>query len=160
MNRISPKATRVLSLALLLGVFAGALSGCTEESRARMEAERAAEQAKIEAKQKNPEIRVIGIYDGCEVKYVDRYYASDSFYLARCGNTSTTTTKVRVGKVTQNRAAILQEIDELDKQREKLKAEAQSLEKREAALAKLTPDEQAALGIEVDKKKAAPPAGH
>jgi hypothetical protein len=120
-----------------------------------MEARYAAEQAKIEQRQKNPEIKVIGVYDGCEVKYVDRYYAHESFYIARCGQTTTTTTSVRVGKVEQNRMAITQQLETVSAQHEKLKTELEALDKREAALAKLTPEERAAFGIADEKKKQA-----
>lgn len=136
--------------ALAVGMLA--LAGCSSKER---EAEYAAEQAKIERQQKNPEIKVIGVYDGCEVKYVDRYYSQDSFYIARCGQTTTTTSNVRVGKTQQNRMAITQQLETISAQREKLKTELEALDKREAALAKLTPEERAALGIEDDKKKQA-----
>lgn len=51
--------------------------------------------------------------------------------------------------------AITQQLETISAQREKLKTELEALDKREAALAKLTPEERAAIGIEDDKKKQA-----
>jgi hypothetical protein len=151
MQRNFKKFALPVTLAALAAGMLG-IAGCSNKD---MEARYAAEQAKIEQQQKNPEIKVIGVYDGCEVKYVDRYYAHDSFYIARCGQTTTTTTTVQVGKVQQNRMAITQQLETVSAQHEKLKSELEVLDKREAALAKLTPEERAALGIEDEKKKQA-----
>lgn len=40
---------------------------------------------------KQPVVENVGDIDGCAVKYVNRGRAIDSFYLARCGNTQTST---------------------------------------------------------------------
>lgn len=34
---------------------------------------------------------VVGTFDDCEVKFVNRYYRDSSFYLARCGQTAAST---------------------------------------------------------------------
>lgn len=94
-----------------------------------------------EKKKANPDITVIGTFDGCEVKYVDRYYSSDSFYLARCGDTTAVTGRVRSGKTTRNSLTITQEIN-------RLTAERDAAMIQENALSKLTADERKALGIE------------
>ena len=39
-----------------------------------------------------PEIVQIGIFDGCNVSYVNRGYQVNSFYIAKCNNTETRTT--------------------------------------------------------------------
>jgi hypothetical protein len=92
----------------------------------------------------NPAINLVGIYEGCEVKYVDRGYQSKSFYIAKCGNTTTFTRNYteQSGKTTVFRRStvITQEI-------EKLQAEKAGAEAKERALEKLTPTERAALGI-------------
>jgi hypothetical protein len=92
----------------------------------------------------NPDINFVGVYEGCEVKYVDRGYQAKSFYLARCSNTTTTTRNYyeQSGKTTVFRSStvITQELD-------KLQAEKAAAETKERALEKLTPTERAALGI-------------
>lgn len=93
----------------------------------------------------NPDVINVGTYDGCEVKYIDRGYRESSFYLARCGNTATTTRnwKEQQGKtqVFRQSTVITQEIDKL--QSEKIQAE-----QFEQAMSKLTPQEKKALGIQ------------
>jgi len=39
-----------------------------------------------------PEIVKIGIFNGCNVSYVNRGYQVNSFYIAKCNNTETRTT--------------------------------------------------------------------
>ena len=39
-----------------------------------------------------PEIVQIGIFNGCNVSYVNRGYQVNSFYIAKCNNTETRTT--------------------------------------------------------------------
>lgn len=115
------------------------------------------EDAKILALQTNPDIQVIGTFDGCEVKYVNRYYQNNSFYLARCDNTSTSTQHVRVqtGKTyrTDTHTAITAQLAEISKQKEQLLTEEKALKVRQTALEKLTPEERAALNISADDKK-------
>lgn len=82
--------------------------------------------------------------DGCEVKFVDRGYQNHSFYLAKCGNTTTMSRNYQEqsGKTTVFRRStvITQEIEQLQKE----KAEAET---KEQALAKLSPEERKALGV-------------
>lgn len=100
------------------------------------------EQAK--AMLSNPDINNVGTFDGCEVKYVDRGYRDSSFYIAKCGNTSTATHNYteKSGKNTVHRRStvITQEIEKLEAE----KAEAVTKEK---ALEKLNPEEKKLLGI-------------
>jgi hypothetical protein len=92
----------------------------------------------------NPEISIVGKFDGCEVKFVDRGYHSYSFYIARCDNTTTTTRNYteQSGKTTVNRRStvIAQEI-------EKLEAEKAAAVAKEKALEKLSPEEKKLLGV-------------
>ena len=91
-----------------------------------------------------PAVNFVGVYEGCEVKYVDRGYQIRSFYIAKCGNTTTATRNYteQSGKSTVFRSStvITQELD-------KLQAEKAAAETKERALEKLTPTERAALGI-------------
>lgn len=124
------RATAALCAAL-------AMAGCTSKE----------ETAAINEQMKNPRITKIGTFDGCEVKYVNRYYAESSFFLARCDSTTATTgrEKYQSGKSTlyRDRLSITHQIAELTQ-------ELSALEAREAALAKLTPAERAALGLPKD----------
>ena len=123
----------VLSICALLIVTALGLTACGG---------RTDEQAK--AMLTNPDINNVGTFDGCEVKYVDRGYHAYSFYIARCGNTTTTTRNYteQSGKTTVNRRStvIAQEI-------QKLEAEKAAAVTKEKALEKLTLEEKALLGV-------------
>ena len=92
----------------------------------------------------NPDINNVGTFDGCEVKYVDRGYHAYSFYIARCGNTTTSTRNYteQSGKTTVNRRStvIAQEI-------QKLEAEKAAAVTKEKALEKLSSEEKALLGV-------------
>lgn len=103
------------------------LSGCDEEKKALFA---------------NPSILDVGEYDGCSVKYVNRGWDSQSFYIARCGNTTTTTNNamVKSGKYTvlRRRTAITMEEQEI----------AARLKTKQEALNKLTTEERTALGLE------------
>lgn len=120
-----------------LGVVALAvsLSGCDEQER-------------MAALMANPQVDDIGDFDGCHVKYVDRGYNVNSFFIAKCGNTTTTSNNYmqQQGKtqVFQHGVTITQEIDQLQEQKDKTDARLAHLR---AAMNKLTPEEQAALGI-------------
>jgi hypothetical protein len=96
------------------------------------------------AKRKNPEISIVGIIDGCEVKFVDRGYNLNSFYIAKCDNTVTTTRNwtEREGKtdVAKRSTVIQQQINELSKEKAKLEA-------IEVAKGKLSSTELEALGL-------------
>lgn len=49
------------------------------------------ESARIQHQMDNPIVTVVGTFDDCEVKFVNRYYRDSSFYLARCGQTAAAT---------------------------------------------------------------------
>lgn len=104
-------------------------------------------QARIDELQKNPEISVVGEFDGCTVKFVNRYYRDSSFYLARCGDTTATTRQYseRSGKSSIPRTSL-----EITQEIAKLQQEAKEAAAREKALSKLTPEERQALGVSKD----------
>jgi uncharacterized lipoprotein YehR (DUF1307 family) len=110
---------------LTISVLTVMLAGCGDD---------AAQQAKLT----NPDITKLGTFDGCEVKYVDRGYESNSFYMAKCGNTVTQSSLFQSGKIQERMTSITQQMDALT-------AEKQALATREEALNKLTPEERAAL---------------
>lgn len=118
---------------LLFAAVVFLLSGCSQ---------RTDEQA--QAMLTNPEINFVGVYDGCEVKYVDRGYQVRSFFIAKCGNTTTTTRNYseQSGKTTVFRRStvITQEI-------EKLEAEKAAALTKENALSKLSDEEKKLLGV-------------
>ena len=123
----------VLSICALLIMTALCLPACSG---------RTDEQAK--AMLTNPDINNVGTFDGCEVKFIDRGYHAYSFYIARCGNTTTTTRNYteQSGKTTVNRRStvIAQEI-------QKLEAEKAAAVTKERALEKLSPEEKVLLGV-------------
>ena len=66
----------ILKLApLIVGVML--LASCTDDEARHLLA--------------NPSVSMVGTFDGCEVKFVNRGYSSTSFYIARCGDTDTAT---------------------------------------------------------------------
>ena len=117
---------------LIILVAAFALAGCRSEEE-------------INALKANPELQSVGTFEDCEVKFINRGYESNSFYMAKCPGNSVTTThnySVQSGKtrVAKRSTVITQEIEALQAQ----KVEAETKEK---ALEKLTPAEKQALGI-------------
>lgn len=100
------------------------------------------EQAK--AMMANPSITAVGTYEDCEVKFIDRGYHDLSFYIAKCGDTSTLTRNYQEkhGKSYVNRRStvIAQEIT-------KLEAEKAAAVTKEKALEKLSVEEKTVLGI-------------
>lgn len=116
--------------AVLILSFLITLSGCESEGTTQLKS--------------NPQIVNIGTIEGCEVKYVNRGYKDNSFYIAKCNGTQTTTENYteRTGKNNTERThtAITYEIQKLQK-------EAADIEMRNKALEKLTPSEKEALGI-------------
>lgn len=150
MNRNSLIALTLVTLAMGIAP----LTGCSDP----------AEQARAAQLQQHPEFQRVGIFNGCEVTFVNRYYRDSSFYIARCGNTATSTQQFEEvqgkSRVQRTRVSITEELEAIDEQRTKLQEEAKTLEKREAALAKLTPADRAALGIDVENQKSSPPAGN
>jgi hypothetical protein len=92
----------------------------------------------------NPDINFVGVYEGCEVKFIDRGFHDRSFYIAKCGDTATLTNNYteKQGKSTVNRRStvITQEI-------EKLQKEKSIVETKEKALSKLSDEEKKLLGV-------------
>ena len=109
--------------------FCIAMVGCNEESKRLL---------------KSPAISDIGVFDGCQVKFIDRGNESRSFYIARCESTHTTTNNYteNVGKypVIRHKMAIAKEIESLE-------AEKVVAILKEGAMAKLTPEEKILLGL-------------
>ena len=79
--------------------------------------------------------------DGCTVKYVYNVDGPD-FYIARCGDTTTTTWQEQSGKQTITRATI--NVNDAESLRNRLS----EIEARDKALAKLTAEERKILGVE------------
>lgn len=87
----------------------------------------------------NPSIINMGIIDGCSVKFVDRGSNIESFFIARCGTTGTTTRNYKVshGKTSSDeRVTVI--TDEIDK----LTTEKTLITQTEVALSKLTVEER------------------
>lgn len=120
-----------MKLLITAVVAATLLSGCNIGDR----------EAELRA---NPKIVPIGVIDGCNVKYVDRGYASDSFYISVCqpGVTASAGWTIKSGKSTTQRSSIT-----VTKEIEQLQAEKDAIDARSRAMEKLTPAERAALGI-------------
>lgn len=100
---------------------------------------------KYDLMKKTPDITLIGVYEGCEVKYVDRGRSYDSFFMAKCGDTSTTTTETG-GKHSSRITNITTKMSKADQERaeaERRAAEQKRL--KDAALEKLTVEELKAL---------------
>jgi len=91
---------------------------------------------------KNPEIYDLGTFDGCGVKYVNRGYKDNSFYIARCGTTSTATGGYETGGKPRQHIPQVTIVDE-----GAMDAQIQALQEKKAALNKLTPRERELLGI-------------
>jgi len=106
-----------------------ALAGCEEDKKLLMA---------------NPEVIDVGEYAGCKVQFVDRGYATRSFFIARCGETTTTTNNAMVQS---GKTQILQRRTTIETKIKELEDEKSALSSRESALNKLTPEEAKALGI-------------
>ena len=121
--------TKLMTIALLASAVM--LLGCEETDRAK-------------ALNANPVVVDIGTFDGCSVKFVNRGWKDDSFYIARCDTTVTQTRHwdERQGKTTVHRQSTM-----ITKEIEKLQAEKAAAETKEKAIAKLTPEERTALGL-------------
>lgn len=82
--------------------------------------------------------------EGCDVKFVDRGQSYKSFYIAKCGDTTTTTTNYQSGKSSARIATITKQIGDLTAERDAIAKEENV---KRAALTKLSPAEREALGI-------------
>jgi hypothetical protein len=128
------KTMKIKLLAVVL-IGAVALTGCEESEHAK-------------ALMANPEITVVGTFDGCTTKYVNRGYDNLSFYQSKCGDTVATTSNFTVshGKSSsfERRVAITQQIAKLQEEQKAIDAD---LAVRHEALSKLSPAERSALGL-------------
>lgn len=128
------KGSALRGVLLALGVLLG-VAACSDPK----------EEALAQKLQTTPELVEIGTFDGCTVKYVNRYYRDRSFYLARCQDTATLTQQYTESQgktqVARTRVQITQEIARLEQERE-------VLDKKESALKKLTVAERQALGLD------------
>jgi hypothetical protein len=142
-----------------------AATGCSSsEEKAKWEKERSDAEAKAEYKKTHPEVTVIGTFDGCEVKFYERGYTSENFYIAKCVNaekTSTVSSFDRVGgkfshdvekfAVTKEISAMQAEKEKMDKAIAEAKAKAEDAAKKQAlidnAKKKLSVEEREALNI-------------
>lgn len=125
-----------------------ALSGCKEEEAQALLA--------------NPAVVQVGVFEGCKVTYINRGYESTSFYIAKCNGDTTTVTQngtraqgksrvpTRNTTIVEDTAALQEEIQAHQKQVEQLQSE---LKLKKDALAKLSDEEKAALGLVEDKSK-------
>jgi major membrane immunogen (membrane-anchored lipoprotein) len=100
------------------------------------------EQAK--AMLSSPEVINVGTYEGCEVKYIDRGYQTQSFYLAKCGNTNTVS---RSWEEQHGKSRTFRRSTTITQEIEKLQVEKTAAETKEKALDKLSAEERAALGL-------------
>lgn len=113
---------------LILGILS--IGGCQSDE----------EVAKREALKKAPIIETLGTFDGCVTKFVNRGRTDNSFYLAKCGNTTTTSQQYSSGRSTVTNISITQQIDQLQSQADELRL-------KQEAIKKLSPEERKALGI-------------
>lgn len=122
------KKTIILASILLL------LGGCRSEE----------EKEKLRT---NPEVTEVVVVDGCVVKFADRGDDMNSFFIARCGDTTTLTSNymVQSGKtrVPKRKALIAQEIQKLQQEQEQLDAE--EVEQAKKYLDSLTPEQRKKL---------------
>lgn len=93
-------------------------------------------------KMTNPVVIDIGTFDDCRVKYIDRGELYNNFYLAKCGNTTTSTQIYSIGKSTAVKTVIVDESSIED-----LENKLATLKRKEAALAKLSEEDKVAIGI-------------
>lgn len=123
------------------------------------------EVAQAEEKRKNPNVYMVGTFDGCEVKFYERGYTSENFYIARCVNSKATTSvtkleSVRSGKTSHDELHlnITDEVLDINARKEQLKSEMDALETKklelekknqiaEKAKQKLSAEEKSALGV-------------
>ena len=88
------------------------------------------QQAKLAQLQATPDVKVLGTYDGdCVVKEVND--GKRTFYLARCGNTTTTTRNVQSGKYSRTVFEITQDINLAIQERDQLTAQEGSVLEKE-----------------------------
>lgn len=104
-----------------------------------------------DAKVKDPQVVRIGAFDSCDVSFVDRGYQELSFYIAKCGSTTTTTSNYTVpqGKtrVFKRNTAVIDE-KQLDASIGEMRDNLKQLEVQKSALSKLTPEERKALNVD------------
>lgn len=153
-------------VAMLMVAITIVATGCSSSPEEKAAREKAEAEAKVKAdyKRQHPNVSVIGTFDGCEVKYYERGYTSENFYIAKCVNSESSTTVSStqrtsgkyahdIGKfeVTQ---AISKERAEIEKQQkyiDEARAKVEELKKKQsiidAAKQKLTQEEIEALNL-------------
>lgn len=89
---------------------------------------------------REPQVRNTFEADGCQIKYIDPPNMPN-FYIARCGNTTTTTWKQQQGKSTTTYGSVT--VESADDLRKRLA----EVEARDKAMAKLSDEDKRALGI-------------
>ena len=115
------KQTLIACISVVVG-----LTGCNEREEALLA---------------SPQTIDVGTFDGCAVRFVNRGYASTSFYIARCDSNSTSTVtrnwRESVGKTTvDKRSTVVSHIDDHTR-----------LVEVKQALDRLTESDKAMLGI-------------
>lgn len=100
--------------------------------------------AGCEGSEGNPVIKNIGVFQGCEVSYVDRGYSSNSFYIATC--TDSVVTTGQTGGKHNRLVANVQNLSGLSQHEKDLIAKNRD-EARQSALSKLTDEEKTVLGV-------------
>ena len=112
------------------------LFGCDEDEQIK------------QAKKAKPEVVNVGVFDDCNVKYVDRGYAELSFYLAKCETAnSTTTTTTKNYYVPQGKTRVFRRSTVISEEIQKLQEEKEAAELQEKALSKLSTEEKKSLGL-------------
>ena len=96
----------------------------------------------LAAKRANPDIITIGEIDGCTVKYINRGYQYESFYIAKCNSTVAITSGYETGGKSSRHVTQAVIVDESS-----INIQLAELQQKKAALDKLTPDEKVLLGI-------------
>lgn len=151
---------RILFATLIASCFLTACSsGTPEEIKKKNDEVEQREKARVE-KLNNPVVKIIGVFDGCEVKFYEHGYTTENFYIARCSSTNsktnTTTSFERTGGKYSRDVPVLsitEEVDSINKNIEELnnkKVELLQKQKEDivsSAKKKLTKEEAEALGL-------------
>lgn len=143
---------------LIASCFLTACSSGTPEEIKKQKEEFEQREKIREEKLNNPVVKTIGVFDGCEVKFYERGYTTENFYIARCSNskTNTTTSFDRTGgkyprdiprvSITQEIEEVNKNIDELNKKKSDL-VQKQKQEIVDSAKQKLSKEEMEAIGL-------------
>ncbi len=142
---ISFSKGKLTHFAVMIAVAIAATGCSSPEEKAALEKAQAEAEAKAEYKRKNPEITLVGTFDGCEVKFYERGWTSENFYIAKCVNAEKTTTVSsfeRVGgkfshdvekfDITKEISAVEAEKEKMEKYIAEAKAKKAEIEKNKA----------------------------